>query len=65
MSREQELVWAIEVQTECLQDLKLQLLEKQRLIELQQTLLAIRNIQIEKQTREIHECKMNQNYEWN
>jgi hypothetical protein len=65
MSREQELVWAIEVQTECLEDLKRQLTDKQRIIQLQQTLLTIRSIEMEKQRREIQTLQIEKNYEWN
>lgn len=65
MTREQELVWAIEVQGECLEDLKRQLVEKQKIIDLQQQLLVIRNIEIEKQRRTIQTYQIEKNYEWN
>ena len=65
MTREQELVWAIEVQGECLEDLKRQLVEKQKIIDLQQQLLVIRNIEMENQRRTIQTLQIEKNYEWN
>jgi hypothetical protein len=65
MSREQELIWAMEVQIECMADLKKQLAEKQNLIDLQATLLRIRDIQLNSQKKDLHEYQMKLNYEWN
>ncbi len=65
MSREEELIWAIEVQQECLRDLKGQIGNKEEIIQLQQTLLAIREIEIEKLKKQVQQLQMETNWKWN
>jgi hypothetical protein len=64
-SRERELITAIEIQQECMYDLKSQLDEKNRIIHLQQQLLAIRELEIEKLEREITQLQIENNWRWN
>jgi hypothetical protein len=64
-SRERELITAIEIQQECMYDLKSQIDEKSRIIGLQQQLLAIRELQIEKLERKITQLQIENNWRWN
>ncbi len=63
--REAELVWAIEVQTECLQDLKNLLVERDNQIQTLHTLIEYQQTKIKKLMKGIHSRDMELNWQWN
>jgi len=63
--RETELIWAIDVQTECLQDLKNQLIQRDSLIKTLHTLVEYQQAKIKRINGEIHSRDMELNWRWN
>ena len=63
--RELELIWAIDVQTECLVDLKRQIEEQADVIQLLHSLTEIQKRTIETYKQELHVKRMEQNYQLN
>jgi hypothetical protein len=65
LSREQQLALALEIQQECMRDLKENIDTKQTVIELQSILIEGQTQQIAELQRELNRVKIENNWRWN
>ena len=65
LSREQQLALALEIQQECMRDLKENIDTKQTVIELQSVLIEGQTQQIAELQRELNRVKIEMNWRWN
>ena len=65
LSREQQLALALEIQQECMRDLKENIDTKQTVIELQSILIEGQTQQITELQRELNRVKIENNWRWN
>lgn len=65
LSREQQLALALEIQQECMQDLKENIDTKKTVIEFQSLLIEGQTQEIKSLHRELNRVKIELNYKWN